>query len=164
MSHRRRCRHSEVLTPVRKSKNGGSPKIGDFRGWVGNPRIPGVGRCLDRGLQMPRGGKPPLARGEQSDPRTAENADCSGFAARPMESRGLCSWGPHLRWGRERKLRQRYLRSISGTLPRGPWRSGGSFGGDPQNTYLSGIRRRFVRLFQRTCEGNWSFGSRSLHW
>ena len=50
----------------------------------------------------------PLARGEQSDPRTAENADCSGFAARPMESRGLCSWGPHLWWGKERKLRQRY--------------------------------------------------------
>ena len=57
-SHRRRCRHSEVLTPVRKSKNGGSPKLGDFRGWVENPRIPGVGRCLDRGLQMPRGDKP----------------------------------------------------------------------------------------------------------
>eukprot|EP00663_Eupelagonemidae_sp_cell21sb_P011605 gene11605-biopygen7828 len=44
--------------------------------------MPGVGRCLDRGLQRPRGGKPPLARGEQSDPRTVENADCSGFAAR----------------------------------------------------------------------------------
>ena len=57
-SHRRRCRHSEVLTPVRKSKNGGSPKIGDFRGWVENPRIPGVGRCLDRGLQTPRGDRP----------------------------------------------------------------------------------------------------------
>ena len=58
----------------------------------------------------------PLARGEQSDPRTAENADCSGFAARPMESRGLCSGGPHLWWGTERKLRQRDLRSITGRI------------------------------------------------
>ena len=101
MSHRRRCRHSEVLTPVRKSKNGGSPKIGDFRGWVGNPRIPGVGRCLDRGVADASGRQTPLARGEQSDPRTAENADCSGFAARlralevpALRSRGLRSRGP----------------------------------------------------------------------
>ena len=36
----------------------------------------------------------PLARGEQSDPRTAENADCSGFAAR-LRALGLgaCALG-----------------------------------------------------------------------
>eukprot|EP00663_Eupelagonemidae_sp_cell21sb_P011752 gene11752-biopygen2684 len=34
---------------------------------------------------MPRGGKPPLARGEQSDPRTAEN----GSAAAPRSRRLL---------------------------------------------------------------------------
>ena len=35
-----------------------------------------------------------MARGEQSDPRTAENADCSGFAAR-LRALGLgaCALG-----------------------------------------------------------------------
>eukprot|EP00663_Eupelagonemidae_sp_cell21sb_P011619 gene11619-biopygen5322 len=60
----------------------GEGASGAFADHEPQPRMPGVGRCLDRGLQRPRGGKPPLARGEQSDPRTAENADCSGFAAR----------------------------------------------------------------------------------
>ena len=42
-----------------------------------------------------------------TDPRTAENA-------LPSASRGLRSGGPTVRWGTERKLRQRDLRSITG--------------------------------------------------
>ena len=94
----------------------------------------------------------PLARGEQSDPRTAENADCSGFAARPMESRGLCSWGPHLRWGKERKLRQRDLRSITGRRSAGPGVPGDRWGGPPKHLSFgdpSSIRETFTE--GKTC-------------
>ena len=69
-------------------------------------------RCLDRGL--PRGDKPLWLGANNPTPglRKTLTAPASGAAAR-ARSRGLCSGGPHLWWGTERKLRQRDLRSIT---------------------------------------------------
>ena len=138
MSHRRRCRHSEVLTPVRKSKNGGSPKIGDFRGWVGNPRIPGVGRCLDRGLQMPRGDKPLWLGANNPTPglRKTLTAPASGAAARarsPPYGLGACALGAPTSVGKRAQAPPKIFEINFGAAGRGRPGLPGTVGGDPKN-------------------------------
>ena len=85
---------------------------------VGGERCIGKEPCIGRVPSI----------GDQSSHYGAGTKKSSGWG-----SRGLCSWGPHLWWGRERKLRQRNLRSITGIQDAGAMALRGSVGGDPQN-------------------------------